>query len=1817
MHFLECHSQNAFKNEKELIKKSETFFVKADYTAALPLYSQLLSLYPKNPLYNYRFGVSMLFSDKRDAEKPLKYLEYAVKNSGIPESYYYLGLAYHRNYRFAEAIKMYEAYKKVSRSSAVEKLNVNRQIEMCRNGLELLLTINDLYVLDKKAVNTKAYFRLYNLKKFGGKFLAKPENLKTKTDKKQKDNSPVFFSDSNEVIYYASYGDDLRNGKDIYYSSKISDKAWSKPVRLSDVINTPYDEDFPYLMPDGKTLYFCSKGHNSMGGYDIFVTTFDSVSDEWMTPINIDFAINTPYDDYMFVTDKDSKYAYFSSDRNSPPNQVSVYLVRIDKRPFSSENILLSGDTSLNISKDSLYAKSIAILKDKARLDVNATPEMFGDTLLAMNIQKDTSGMALRHDQGIGNNALNDSLYTIQIILKDSVANVAFSLADKANREKNDLIERKYSAYSYAKKYSQLSKQRLNQAKQIEDISASENNPKRKASLDKTAGLLKKSSADYYALSVAAGKLADNYKKQAEKKEKAHERYVNFASRVQIYLAKDQMDSAQYYVDIIHKEETLDTLSNTIRDLLTELNKSSGDTLQKAYNEAFVNSIITEVDAYTGDTTFIDNKLKNSREVLAYNTGISGNKLNSFTDTLKPPVPVVQNKLVSDTTAITNQVTNVYKKEPISIADKKQFAQEKARVLKLSDNTIKRLEKEQIIFKKQADTALILSQKNNRQADVLLKEADSILNKANDNQQNINIKQIELGYKLKENSVELRDNSVFYNNLAKKLNDSADAKNKQISNVNGKKKVLSNISGKDSLADIQDFLIRNNPPSKLYKPSLNKLLIAEKEEKQKKDSVELTTVISLNNQDVLISANQKIHLLKEDIDDLQKQRDKALNISNAKSQQSEQKLKEADISLNHIQSSMPFTERQDLISNAQRLKKETVGLGREAVTAYNIYQMLDSLVNTKVMVLNNLSVNLLLSQFELKSGNYKTADSSLALIKPVIEQKEPAYNSLHDLSSSDYIKNERNTVAEIETENAKTMADIDGFSTERDNLNDKMNSTHNKKKKAILNDKLKEIEFQTDSKKKQVEINRNKLDSVNVIIYNKEQEQIAYNHIKNDILNTPLSYKDTSHTNKQLLAENIAGYRNRDIFSEHNAFFEIDTARYLTVNNQLTVNTNKPHQDTSQTKVLKEKELSSLNDNKKLPSLIPVANNEPADTLKALLMFENAKLISNETAILIQKRQDPLLTNTGKLEIDKRVTALKSESDSLYNQAVKIYSVKKNVSPEDAGNILINNSVKPEIPNIIQNCNKLSENMNIQVSDIRNKALGNSNTIEKNKLNRQADSLESLALNYQFQGIEYQMLDNKNHFHSNVLIIENIRPVGVADDRLSVAALLEKEANMYLIKSDDNRKKAVESLYLNSGLMLLQDALTFEKQALDKQQQAISIYRKINPKAPDDKVILAQLAFKNNTVNAGNNNSPVSPEIKDTAVVVNNYINNNQHDTTTNFNNKIIVYNENNPIPENEKLPEGLVFKVQIMASKSLVNVLMFKGISPLSTERKPDFPYMRYMAGLFTLYKDALSARDKLRKTGFDNAFVVAYFNGNRITIGEALAVKNNVKGANQSFAIISDQGNNGQNNLPTYENILSFSGLYYSVQIGVFSKQRLFPGILKSAPIYYDRYNNRYWRYFSGKFDNLPIAKNHRVKMIDYGIRDAFIVAFLNGKRLKSITESRLYDSISEKKQPVLIPQTVINPTTQVIFTVQIGAFVKDIPLGMFPSVINDEKLDIHKYQREDKMYIIFSGNFEHFRDAVSYKARLVSLGFKDAFVIALQNSKRIPVTGEMKLK
>ena len=319
--------------DQQVRAKADQLFAEQRFAEAMPLYSQLVSLTPGDRALNYRFGACLLFGNA-DKEPAIGHLRFATDAPNTdPMAWYWLGRAYHLNYRFKEAQVAYQRFLGTADKKLLAQWPVEALQRQCRNGEKLLSSLKEITVRSKVEVADADFFRFYDLSDIGGKIVVLPEELKTSLDKKKKERSVVYLPERKGPIYFSSYGKDGATGKDIYRTELLPDGTFAAPVKLAGYINTDQDEDFPFMHPDRKTFFFCSKGHNSMGGYDVFRASYDKGLDAFGRPENLDFAVSTPDDDILYIVDAEQKEACFASGRNSRQGNLHVYRVGTAQAP--------------------------------------------------------------------------------------------------------------------------------------------------------------------------------------------------------------------------------------------------------------------------------------------------------------------------------------------------------------------------------------------------------------------------------------------------------------------------------------------------------------------------------------------------------------------------------------------------------------------------------------------------------------------------------------------------------------------------------------------------------------------------------------------------------------------------------------------------------------------------------------------------------------------------------------------------------------------------------------------------------------------------------------------------------------------------------------------------------------------------------------------------------------------------------------------------------------------------------------------------------------------------------------------------------------------------------------------------------------------------------------------------------------------------------------------------------------------------------------------------------------------------------------------
>ncbi|HEC43202.1 MAG TPA: hypothetical protein ENI20_10275 [Bacteroides sp.] len=192
-----------------------------------------------------------------------------------------------------------------------------------------------------------------------------PKNVPSAFRSKNRETSYSPSSDM-KTVYFVSDNEKLTTGgKDIFVSKQNAGGKWEDPVNIGSEINTPYNEEAVFISPDGNTLYFSSKGHNTMGGYDVFKSERNDLG-EWSPAVNMGYPVNSPDDDIFYKITPDSRYAYYSANRMGGFGGKDIYrLVFLGEEKemlMSTEDILIAG--LQEETKNGFFTPALAIILD-------------------------------------------------------------------------------------------------------------------------------------------------------------------------------------------------------------------------------------------------------------------------------------------------------------------------------------------------------------------------------------------------------------------------------------------------------------------------------------------------------------------------------------------------------------------------------------------------------------------------------------------------------------------------------------------------------------------------------------------------------------------------------------------------------------------------------------------------------------------------------------------------------------------------------------------------------------------------------------------------------------------------------------------------------------------------------------------------------------------------------------------------------------------------------------------------------------------------------------------------------------------------------------------------------------------------------------------------------------------------------------------------------------------------------------------------------------------------------------------------------------
>jgi tetratricopeptide (TPR) repeat protein len=300
----------------QTVEQARQMLLDGDYATALPIFEKALAAKPKDGTLNQWVGVCLVRTGK--PVKAERYLKIADERK-VAEAPRYLAEAAIMQYKFSEANDLLDRYEQTMRKA---KKTVSAETDGLRQraslGQSMLDRVEKITIIDSLAVDREEFFKAYHLS---------PESGTINSTDVMPDNYEV----ANPSAVYMTQSGDLRiwaaPDKDENYilmgATRLIDGSWDTPYQLGSALNNDGDCNYPFMMPDGVTLYYANNGAESLGGYDIFISRKDD--NGFLKPQNVGMPYNSADDDYLLAIDEVNGIGWWATDRNHLGDKITIY----------------------------------------------------------------------------------------------------------------------------------------------------------------------------------------------------------------------------------------------------------------------------------------------------------------------------------------------------------------------------------------------------------------------------------------------------------------------------------------------------------------------------------------------------------------------------------------------------------------------------------------------------------------------------------------------------------------------------------------------------------------------------------------------------------------------------------------------------------------------------------------------------------------------------------------------------------------------------------------------------------------------------------------------------------------------------------------------------------------------------------------------------------------------------------------------------------------------------------------------------------------------------------------------------------------------------------------------------------------------------------------------------------------------------------------------------------------------------------------------------------------------------------------------------
>lgn len=239
----------------------------------------------------------------------------------------------HLNYAFDDAVEAYTEALSIMEKDSVDTLGIQilkEKLLLSENGRNMRKFTYEPTVLAKHRFSIEDFYLYYPLPDKSWR----PSSNLTGDNFAHPFHKAIYAPEGTERIFYSAAD---HEGICNICMTELEDTLWSVPTFLNEHMLSAADEIYPMLSPDGKTMYFASKGLYGVGGYDIYMSEWSDTEKDWSEPVNMGFPYSSPADDFLFVNSEDGRYTLFASNRECVSDSVYVYVLEHDSLPLRKE----------------------------------------------------------------------------------------------------------------------------------------------------------------------------------------------------------------------------------------------------------------------------------------------------------------------------------------------------------------------------------------------------------------------------------------------------------------------------------------------------------------------------------------------------------------------------------------------------------------------------------------------------------------------------------------------------------------------------------------------------------------------------------------------------------------------------------------------------------------------------------------------------------------------------------------------------------------------------------------------------------------------------------------------------------------------------------------------------------------------------------------------------------------------------------------------------------------------------------------------------------------------------------------------------------------------------------------------------------------------------------------------------------------------------------------------------------------------------------------------------------------------------------------